>query len=801
MAMKVSGIFIKPIDLIYILKLINIFTMNRFFYLLIIISVSLLINSCKEEEILYLDLNQSIEVRVHDLLHRMTLEEKILQIQGIGGDPYISELLQDNPVDISKKTKRIRKHGIGWVHMQRGDVKKYVQFANTCQKRMLEESRLKIPVLVIAEALHGLMSDDGSVFPMPLALGATFDTTLIREVYSVAAMEGRARGTNIVLAPVLDVSRDPRWGRQQETYGEDPYLNGMIGRAAVLGFQGEGEMIAGNKVAVCLKHFVGHGVPESGNYAGPVQADDRTMHEIHLKPFHMVLDRVNAAAIMATYNPVNGIPICINHDLITNILKKQWGFGGIVFSDGGAIPQLLTIHHVARDSTEAALLAIKAGVDCELENNPCYKYLDKAYNNGILHDSTLNAAVARILWVKFRLGLFENPYVDIKEVENLTHTTKSGETNLKVAEESIILLKNEGDLLPINPEKYKSIGVIGPMADRWDFGSYTISKRKGISPLEAIKKLAGEKVKIHYARGCRIGKQDHIDFFAQKNKDVIVVSDVENEPLIREAVKTAEKSDVILLFLGEYDYFSGETWPDHFGDKVNLDLLGSQKKLLNALLRTGKPVITFQITSGARAYGELAQKVPSLVQCFYLGEHGGTAIAKVIFGQVNPSGKLPVTLPRSSGHIPVYYSKLPIARPGYLLDDVRPLFPFGHGLSYTTFEYKNLRLDMDTIPANGHTTFLVDIANTGTISGVETVQMYIRDLYASVTRPVKELKGFARVSLEPGETKTVRFTVGAEQLSFYKNGKFVIEPGDFEIMAGGSSVKTTKITLTVVGDN
>ncbi len=772
--------------------------MKHSFYAITWALVFFIFQSCKEKEILYLDPEQPVEVRVHDLLHRMTLHEKILQIRGTGSERDDREFLEDDTSRISERIRDMRRHGIGWVHMQRGDVKTYVHFANTCQKRMLEESRLKIPALIVAEALHGLMSDDGTVFPMPLALGATFDTTLIHNVYSVAAMEGRARGTNFVLAPVLDIGRDARWGRQEETYGEDPYLNGMMGRSAVLGFQGDKEMITGPKLASCLKHFVGHGVPESGNYAGPVQADNFTLHEVHLKTFQMVLNRVNAAAVMATYNPVNGYPICANHELLTGILKKQWGFKGIILSDGGAIPQLLAIHRVARDSTGAALTAIHAGVDCELGDKSCYKFLEKAYKNGLLNDSTLNAAVARVLWVKFRLGLFENPYVDEKKAEALTHTAESQKTSLQAAEESIILLKNEGDLLPVDVEKYKSIAVIGPMADRIDYGSYTISKRKGITPLWAIRQLAGEKTKINFAKGCRIGEKDHIDFFMQKNSDVVVVTDKENEPLIREAVLTAKKSDIILLFLGEYDYFSGETWPDHFGDKVNLDLLGSQKKLLAELLKTGKPIIAFQITSGARAYDELAKTVPALVQCFYLGEKGGMAIAEMIFGKINPSGKLPVSLPRSSGHIPVYYSKVAIARPGYLLGDVRPLFPFGHGLSYTTFDYDNLQLDKDTIPVNGHAVFSVNVTNTGKVKGVETVQLYIRDSYASVTRPIKELKGFARVELKPGETKTILFPVGPEQLSFYKNGKFEVEPGEFEIMAGGSSENLTAVHLTVV---
>lgn len=775
--------------------------MSRFIYFIAVVSISLVVNSCKEEEILYQDPSQPIEVRVHDLLHRMTLEEKVLQLQGAGSERDAVEMMEDDTLKISARIRKIRHHGVGWVHMQRGNVKKYARYANTCQRRMLEESRLKIPVFIVAEALHGLMSDDGTVFPMPLALGATFDTTLTRQVYSTAALEGRSRGTNFVLAPVLDVSRDPRWGRQQETYGEDPYLNGMLGRAAVFGFQGREEMITGKKVASCLKHFVGHGVPESGNYAGPVQADDHTLNEVHLKTFQMVLEGVDAAAVMATYNPVNGVPICINRHLLTGILKKQWGFNGIVLSDGGAIPQLLTVHRVARDSAGAALKAIKAGVDCELGNKFCYKYLESAHKIGLLSDSTLNAAVARVLWVKFRLGLFENPYVDEQAVEAVTHTVESQATSLKAAEESIILLKNEGHLLPVDPAEYRSIAVIGPMADRIDFGTYTISKRKGITPLQAIRKLAGDKVTINFAKGCWIGEKEHIDFFKQKNSDVVVVTDKENEPLIREAVNTAGKSDIILLFLGEYDYFSGETWPDHFGDKVYLDLIGSQKKLLRELLKTGKPVIAFQITGGARSYGELAEKVPALVQCFYLGEQGGTAIAKMIFGRINPGGKLPVTLPRSSGYIPVYYSKLAIARPGYLLGNIQPLFPFGHGLSYTSFDYGNLRLSKDTITNTDRTTLTVDVTNTGKVAGVETVQLYIRDLYASITRPIKELKGFARVELVPGETKTVRFQIGHEQLSFYKNGKFVVEPGIFEVMTGGSSTDTKSIQLTVVDED
>ena len=772
--------------------------MKSIHFMLLSALITCLASSCKNDNTLYLDPHQPIEVRVQDLLQRMTPEEKLLQLQGAGSIRDAQELMEDDTTKISQRIRRVRRMGVGWVHMQRGDAMTYARYANTCQRRMMEESRLKIPVLVVAEALHGLMSDDGTVFPMPLAMGATFDTTLIRKIYATAASEGRARGTNFVLAPVLDVGRDPRWGRQEETYGEDPWLNGKAGQAAVLGFQGGQTMIPGNKVASCLKHFAGHGVPESGNYAGPVQADDRTMHEVHLRTFQMVLNRVDAAAVMATYNPVNGIPICVNRDLITGILKRRWGFRGVVFSDGGAIPQLLTIHHVARDSAEAAFRAISAGVDVELGDKFCYKFLSDAYNAGALSDSVLNAAVGRVLRVKFRLGLFENPYVDPDNVLKNTHTPEAQQLSLKAAEESIILLKNDGDLLPVNPQKYSSIAVVGPMADRLDYGGYTISKRKGLTPLQAIRQLAGDSIRVNYARGCRIGQKDHIDFFYQHNEDVVLVSDKENEPLIREAVRTAANSDVILLFLGEYDYFSGETWPDHFGDKVNLGLLGSQNKLLAAMLRTGKPVIAFQITGGARAYAKLAKDVPALVQCFYLGEQGGKALANMIFGKVNPSGKLPVTLPRSSGHIPVYYSKLPIARPGYLLDEVNPLFPFGYGLSYTSFKYKNMRLKKDTIHIDDQTVFCVDVTNTGAVPGTEVVQLYIRDMYASVTRPVKELKGFARVTIKPGETKTVCFPIGFEQLSFYKNGAFSIEPGDFKIMAGGSSEVDKGIFLHVI---
>jgi len=761
----------------------------------IILCLACFFPGCNNRNIIkYKDPALPLETRVEDLLSRMTLEEKVLQLQGSGTD----ELASLNIEEVGDQTKKIIRSGIGWIHNNTKSLEDYVTWINNTQRNLMEKSRLGIPALVIAEGLHGLMSYEGTVFPSCIALGGTFDTLLIRDIYSTVSEEARSRGTNLFLSPVVDVGREPRWGRQEETFGEDPYLVKKISLAATLGFQGGDLLLPENKALVTLKHFAGHAVPEAGSYAGPLQADDRTFHEVHLAPYREIIERLEPGSVMATYHSVNGVPMCINKALLTDLLKNEWGYKSSVMSDGGAIPQLFQVHNVAKDTIDATLRSFLAGVDMELGGG-CYKFIEDLVNQGLITQERLNDAVRRMLRMKFRLGLFENPYADPEDAIRKTHSQEAQELSRIAAEKSIVLLKNVNDILPLDKNRRQKIAVIGPMADRIDYGAYSIARHKGITPLEGIREKAGNNINILYAKGCLLTYKEDLDWFRHVNNDVKLVADEENNPLIREAVDVAGKSDIILLFIGEYDFMAGETWNNHFKDKSNLNLLGSQSKLLDALYKTGKPIISLQFTSGARSYVDVAEKASAILQCWYLGERGGEAVANILFGLVNPGAKLSVSVPRSAGHLPVYYSYLPIARRGYISDDISPLFPFGFGLSYTSFKYTNIHLSEDTIPYKGSTILKVDVTNTGKVAGDEIVQMYIRDILASITRPVKELKGFARISLAPGETKTVNFSITPKELEYYDlNNKFSVEPGEFEIMVGGSSVDTKSILLTVV---
>jgi len=763
----------------------------------ILLCLACFFHHCSNRDIIrYKDQTLPLETRVEDLLSRMTLEEKVLQLQGDESD-YLAAANID---DVGDQTRRIIRSGIGWIHNNTKSLKDYVTWINNSQRNLMERSRLGIPALVIAEGLHGLMSYEGTVFPSCIALGGTFDTLLIRDIYSTISVEARSRGTNLFLSPVVDVGREPRWGRQEETFGEDPYLVKKISLAAVLGFQGDELLLPENKALVTLKHFAGHGAPEAGSYAGPLQADDRTFHEVYLAPYREIIERLEPGSVMATYHTVNGVPMCINKPVLTDLLKNDWGYKSSVMSDGWAIPQLLNVHHVVKDTSEAALRSFMAGVDIELGvGSGCYRFIEDLCKQGLIPEARLDDAVRRILRMKFRLGLFENPYADPGDAVMKTHSPEAQELSRKAAEKSIVLLKNEGGLLPLDKNKKQTIAVIGPMADRVDHGAYSIARHKGITPLQGIRERAGKNISVLYAKGCRITYKEDLDWFRHINNDVKLVPDEENISLIKEAADVARKSDVVILFIGEYDFMSGETWDNHFGDKANLNMLGSQSRLLDELLKTGKPVVVLQFTSGARSYTDVAEKASAILQCWYAGERGGEAVANILFGLVNPSGKLSVSIPRSAGHLPVYYSKLPIARPGYLFDDISPLFPFGFGLSYTTFRYDNIRLTQDTIPFNGSTILKADVTNTGKMPGDEVVQMYIRDIMASITRPLKELKGFARITLEPGETRTVNFNITPKELEYYGlNNNFSVEPGDFEIMVGGSSIDTKSALLTVI---
>jgi beta-glucosidase len=675
------------------------------------------------------------------------------------------------------------------------------ELTNAIQKFFLENSRLGIPVIFHEECLHGHAAPDGTSFPQPIALGATFNPELVERLFTMTALEARLRGAHHALTPVVDVAREPRWGRVEETYGEDPYLVSRLGIAAVKGFQGNRNFRDKRHILATLKHFVGHGQPESGMNCAPANVSMRVLRETFLYTFQEALREAGAVTLMASYNEIDGVPSHANKWLLRDVLRKEWGFKGFIVSDYYAIWELgyrpdTHGHFVAKDKKESCRLAVEAGVNIELPDPDCYLHLVELVKKGVLKEKQLDEMVAPMLYWKFELGLFDDPYVDPDEADRVAGCEEHAELALDAAHEAITLLKNENNLAPIDLNAIKTIAVIGPNADRSLLGGYSGMPKRDISVLEGIKQKVGKKVKVLYSEGCKI------TIGGSWNQDAVVASDPEEDRRqIAEAVKVAKKADVIVLAIGGNEQTSREAWNlQHMGDRTSLDLIGRQEELVKAMLALGKPVIVFLFNGRPLSVNILEQHVPVVYECFYLGQETGRAVADVLFGDYNPGGKLPISFPRSVGHLPVFYNYKPSARRGYLFDDVSPLYAFGYGLSYTTFKLENARLTKKRIARNGSTQVLVDVTNTGSREGSEVVQLYIRDVVSTVTRPVKELKGFKKVWLKPGETTTVIIDITPASLKFWDvNMKYVVEPGEFEIMVGTSSrdADLTKLKLVV----
>ena len=608
-------------------------------------------------------------------------------------------------------------YGIGQFARQREyrDARRSAEYANAVQKWLIENTRLQIPAVFHDEILHGVMGEGGTVFPVPLALASSWDTDLISRVFTVAARQTRIRGTHHVLGPNMDLAREARWGRTEETYGEDPYLTSRMIVTLVKAVQGnatyQNPKIDDAHVIATGKHFAGHGQPENGTNIGPVNLSERILRETHFAPF------------------------------------------------------------------EAATLV-------------------EQVKSGKISMNLIDQAVSRILYQKFQLGLFENPYVDAEKAARMTDTTEDRNLAAEAARRSIVLLKNDKNTLPLDRAKLKSIAVIGPNANRAHLGGYTDpTPPRTVSILDGVKIKLGNSVKVNYAEGVKITKEGG-NWFG----DTATLNDAASDKtLIDEAVQTAKTSDAVILAIGGNEDTNKEGWAEnHLGDRSSLELVGRQNDLVKAVLATGKPVVVFMINSGPLAIDYVAENVPAILEGFYLGEETGTAAADVIFGDYNPGGKLPVSFPRTVGQLPIYYNYKPTARRGYLLSTTEPLFTFGHGLSYTTFSYSNLKITKPKIKTNEETIVTFDVTNTGKIRGDEIAQMYIRDEVSSVTRPVKELKDFARISLAPNETKQVTFKITPAKLAFYnREMKRVIEPGTFQVMVGGSSTKLVNQQLEV----
>lgn len=768
--------------------------LNLFFLL----SVILVISCSQSDKLIYKDASKPIDQRISDLVQRMTIEEKVAQLQAL----RISDTLifEGDQLILSDKDKAIIKNGAGRVRSQstyNKDPEWTVKTINALQKYLVEETRHGIPGLHFSEALHGFMRNKATSFPQAIALASTWDTILIEEVFTKIALETRSRGTNQVLSTVLDLPRDLRWGRVEECYSEDPYLTSRMAMASIFGLQGREELIGENKVAVTLKHFAGHGQSEGGLNRAPVNISEREMRETHLYPFEMAVKKAKAHSVMSSYNEWDGVPNHANYKLNTEILRNEWGFQGYVMSDGGGLFLLHDQHLAAKDSAGVTKAAMESGIDYDLSSKGYFTKAKELVESGKMDIKVLNRAVSNILWVKFALGLFENPYVSVEKMNAVTNCKEHKQLALKAAEEAIILLKNENNLLPINESKIKNLAVIGPNAADIHLGAYSPRPMVGVSVLEGIKAYADGKFEVNYAKGCDITINEECHWL---NNDRAVLADrAENIKLIKQAVTVAEQSDAILLVIGENEMINREAWNEsHLGDADNLNLVGEQKELAKALIKTGKPVVVLLINGRPLSINYLAENAPAILEGWYLGQETGHAVANILFGKANPSGKLTVTFPRSVGQLPCFYNRKPSRDRSYALVESGPLFPFGFGLSYTKFEYSNLKIQKDTISTNENCMLSVDIANIGERTGKEIVQLYIQNLYGIPTRPIKELKDFKKVELKAGENRTVEFTITPEKIeAFNLNMVREVQEGEFAIMVGRNSVEFLSDTIMV----
>ncbi len=751
----------------------------------------------------YRDATRPVDVRVADLLSRMTLDEKVAQLMGIWNTRSV---MQDaNGTFLPAQAAPLLGQGLGEMSRPSGiagtpdgprtrTARQEAEYINAVQRWVIENTRLGIPVMFHEEALHGLVAPGATAFPVPLALGSTWDPELVERVMSVAAREARARGAQHVLSPVVDLGRDPRWGRVEETYGEDPYLVSRFGVAAVHGYQGTSLPLAPDKVFATLKHFAGHGSHEGGINTAPALIPERLLRSELLRPFKAGVE-AGAYTVMPSYNEIDGIPSHVNRWLLEDVLRQEWGFRGLVVSDYYAVEQLISRHHVAADKADAARQALEAGVDMELPDPDTYRELPALVRNGEVSQHSIDQAVARVLEAKFVAGLFDHPYVDPDEAERVANTPESQALALEAAQKAIVLLENRGNVLPLNRGSIHTLAVIGPNAAGVHLGGYSSTPGRGVDVLSGITAAAGSGVRVVTSEGVRITEtppnwsRDQVDFG----------DPVKNRQRIQDAVKVARAADVIVLVIGTNEATSREAWSDtHLGDVASLGLMSQQDELADAMFDTGKPVIVVLVNGRPVAMPDVATRANAILEAWYVGQEGGTAVGQVLFGDVNPSGKLPISIPRDAGQLPDYYNRRPTSFRSYLDMPRGPQWAFGHGLSYTTFSISPPTVSPTTIGPAGEATVSVEVTNTGTRAGDEVVQLYIHDQVSSVTRPVKELAGFERVSLAPGEHRTVPFTLGPDALSLVDRDMHrVVEPGRFDVMVGTNSDNLQTATLDV----
>ncbi len=756
---------------------------------------------------LYRNPDKPVDARVKDLLKRMTLEEKVAQLQTVWAARQ--KLETDAGVFTTEHAQEILGLGIGQVARPAENKapltpnktpSQTLAFTNAVQKYLVENTRLGIPAIFHEEALHGHAGRNATSFPQAIALASTWDADTIEQVFTIAAKEMRAIGTQQALAPVLDVARDPRWGRIEETLGEDPYLATELGVASVRGFQGRGDTIANDRVIATLKHLAGHGEPLGGLNTAPAPIGERALREIFLPPFEAAVKLAGARSVMASYNEIDGIPSHSNVDLLQHILRGEWGFKGVVVSDYFAISELINRHNLADNKSDAAVMAMTAGVDVETPDGDAYKNLIQLVNDKKINIKQIDQAVTRVLHEKFMLGLFDNPYTSTQNVDGVVGNEKHAAFAQEVAEKAIVLLKNEKNILPLNKSSIQSIALIGPHADETLIGGYSDVPKNTVSILQGLREYLGNDVAINHEKGTLLTIEKWLsdpDSAAANSRskqrwhtdEVVLATPEDTRGMIEKAVAAAKKSDVAIVVVGDNEGTSREAWGDnHLGDRTSLELIGEQQALVDAVLATGKPTIVLLIGGRPLAITKLAETAPAILQGWYLGQETGRAVARVLFGDVNPGGKLPVSVARSVGHLPAYYNYKPAAKRGYAFDKTDALFPFGYGLSYTQFAYSDLHINKRTLKAGEAAEVSLTLTNTGARAGDEVVQLYINDPVASVTQPVKMLRGFKRVSLEPKQSARVTFTVSANQFGFYdRNMNYTLEPGKINLLIGSSS--------------
>ncbi|REG99817.1 glycoside hydrolase family 3 N-terminal domain-containing protein [Flavobacterium aquicola] len=857
----------------------------------------------------YQDPKLPVEERVQDLLSRMSLEEKVRQM-----DMYKGEFFKyEENFSKSKSTAKIGKLGIGAIH----DV--YPRSAimiNDLQNEVIKGNRWGIPALIMCEMLHGYLDDGSTAFPMNIGLGATWDVNVMDKVGKVIAMEARAHGVHFGLGPNLDLGREPRWGRVAETFGEDAYLNSEIGLAMIKGMQGD-DLTSDRSIIAEPKHFAVHGIPQAGGNSSPILVGERSAREDHLPSFEKAFRKGGALGTMCAYSELDGIPCAANHWLLTDVLRKEWGFKGIVVSDLGAVKYLQTTHHVTASPKESIREAVTAGVDMQFydfTNEFWQTSLIELVNEKKLTMEQIDRAAGGVLRLKFLLGLFENPYIDKNLIKERFHTKENQDAALEAAHKSMILLKNDNNILPLKKD-IKTVAVIGPNANASRLGGYAVKNKVGTTVLEGVQQLVGKTANVLYEEGVplivkgqiipskylftpdesqnglkgeyfnnrnvegtpaltRIDNQLEFDWpwspgtgitdddfsirwtgYIKSDKsfdgwlglssddgirmwidDQLVIDNwtkgatsIVTTPKnieagkkykvriemweggwgarahlrwnlekvnFQPAIDIAKKADVAIVVLGESNELVEEN-----RDVASLDLHGMQQELIEAIQKTGTPVVCVLLNGRPLSTNWISENIPAIVEGWFPGEFGGKAVADVLFGDYNPAGRLPISVPKSVGQLPIYYNQKPSAIHRYVSESENPLYTFGYGLSYTKFEYSNLVINAKEIKADGELKVSVNVKNIGSYDGDEVVQLYINDVYSSVTTPRKTLKGFKRLFVEKSETKKVEFTLTADELSIWnREMKRVVEPGDFEVMIGGNSTDLLKVNFKVVNE-